>query len=132
MRAAIGIVVTYFLTMIVYGLIYGLNFLWPLSVIGLSIVTYGVFWWDKRKAQNNEWRTPEKTLQTLSVLGGWPGALLAQWHIRHKNRKMSFQAVFWLMVVLNLVISAKLFMPAWSGWLGDVELPSIEEIQKSL
>ncbi|MCA9041806.1 MAG: DUF1294 domain-containing protein [Planctomycetaceae bacterium] len=132
MRTAITIVAVYFAIMAAYGLLHGLNLLWPLSVIGLSLVTYGVFWWDKRKAQQNEWRTPEKTLQTLSLLGGWPGALLAQWHIRHKNRKVSFQVTFWLMVGLNLLITMKMFMPAWSGWVGDIPLPDMDEIQQNL
>ncbi|MAT14931.1 MAG: hypothetical protein CMJ46_06645 [Planctomyces sp.] len=112
-----------------YGAVYGIDWLWPLSVIGLSVVTYGVYWWDKRSAQANEWRTPEKTLQTLALLGGWPGALLAQWQIRHKNRKMSFQVVFWLMVVLNVLISAQLFMPEWSSWIGDRD--TAERVQSS-
>jgi len=37
------------------------------------------------------------------LLGGWPGALLAQQRFRHKTRKLSYQAVFWLIVLLHQV-----------------------------
>jgi uncharacterized membrane protein YsdA (DUF1294 family) len=57
---------------------------------------------DKRAARLQERRTPERTLQTLALLGGWPGALLAQRVLRHKTRKPMFQIVFWGIVLLHL------------------------------
>ncbi|CAM5224797.1 DUF1294 domain-containing protein [Alishewanella longhuensis] len=68
----------------------------------LSIFTYLSYWFDKRKAQAGRWRTPESTLQFMSLLGGWPGALLAQRYLRHKSQKRSFLWQFWFTVVLNL------------------------------
>ena len=53
-------------------------------------------------------RTPERTLQGLAVIGGWPGALLAQGLLRHKNRKAAFQRVFWLCVIANITSVAVL------------------------
>jgi uncharacterized membrane protein YsdA (DUF1294 family) len=35
----------------------------------------------------------------LELLGGWPGAFLAQRWLRHKCSKGSYQAVFWLIVL---------------------------------
>jgi uncharacterized membrane protein YsdA (DUF1294 family) len=37
----------------------------------------------------------------IALLGGWPGALLAQKLLRHKSKKQSFQVVFWATVLLN-------------------------------
>ncbi|SJM91388.1 Cold-shock protein (fragment) [Crenothrix polyspora] len=54
------------------------------------------------------WRIPEKSLHTLELLGGWPGALLAQRTLRHKNRKPSYQVVFWLIVGLHVAGLAQL------------------------
>lgn len=65
----------------------------------LSIVLYGL---DKSAARRGGRRTPELTLQTCALLGGWPGALIAQQWFRHKSRKRAFQIEFWLMVVLNI------------------------------
>ena len=38
----------------------------------------------------------------VALLGGWPGALLAQGWLRHKAVKTSFLATYWLTVLLNL------------------------------
>ena len=56
-------------------------------------------WIDKRKADSGEWRTPENTLHLFELLGGWPGAFLAQRIFRHKTAKLSYQIVFWLIVM---------------------------------
>ena len=69
---------------------------------GLSLLTFIVYASDKQKAKNGRWRTPEATLQLMALIGGWPGALLAQHWLRHKSKKRPFLFVFWLMVLLNL------------------------------
>ncbi|MDP3638593.1 MAG: DUF1294 domain-containing protein, partial [Azonexus sp.] len=56
---------------------------------------------DKSAAQGGRWRTQESTLHLLALIGGWPGALIAQNRLRHKSRKTSFQLVFWMTVLLN-------------------------------
>ncbi len=68
-----------------------------LAVYGLmSLVTVIAYAFDKRAARRGTARTPEATLHILELLGGWPGALIAQWLIRHKNAKVTYQIVFWL------------------------------------
>ncbi|MEF9964296.1 MAG: DUF1294 domain-containing protein [Comamonas sp.] len=76
-----------------------------------SVVTFAWYAWDKAAAQQGHWRTPEKHLWLLGLLGGWPGALLAQRWLRHKSSKPAFLQVFWLTVVLNLVALCLLFSP---------------------
>ncbi len=75
----------------------------PATYMGVSGVTYLFYWHDKSAARNDRQRTPEKTLQLLALFGGWPGALFAQSVLRHKNRKTSFQGVFWVAVAINLI-----------------------------
>ena len=42
-------------------------------------------------------------MHITELLGGWPGALIAQQVFRHKTRKASFQTVFWLIVLVHQV-----------------------------
>jgi len=74
-----------------------------------SLLTYVVYAWDKSAAQRDAWRTPESTLHMLSLLGGWPGAMVAQQTLRHKSRKQEFRFVFWVTVVLNIAFYLWLF-----------------------
>lgn len=93
---------------ILFGLIFALSALLgrlPLAIVGLyftsSIVTFLAYAIDKSAAQNARWRTKESTLHLFGLVGGWPGALLAQKTLRHKSKKQEFQAVFWVTVIAN-------------------------------
>jgi uncharacterized membrane protein YsdA (DUF1294 family)/cold shock CspA family protein len=71
--------------------------------IVLSVVTFAAYGWDKVSAQGGHWRTQEKTLHMLEMLGGWPGAWLAQPLWRHKSRKETFRAEFRSAAAINVV-----------------------------
>ncbi|MGY2326729.1 DUF1294 domain-containing protein [Pseudomonas sp. SDT2931_S440] len=76
----------------------------PLVAYGVvSVVAFLLYWSDKRKAREDSWRTPENVLHAVELAGGWPGALIAQQVFRHKTRKVSYQVVFWLIVLLHQV-----------------------------
>ena len=64
--------------------------------LGMSIVAFAAYGIDKLRAVSGAWRTPEATLHTIGLLGGWPGAVPAQLLFRHKTAKTSFQTAFWL------------------------------------
>lgn len=66
-----------------------------------AVVAYGV---DKSAARHGRWRTAESTLHVLAVLGGWPGALVAQRLFRHKSRKPTFQIAFLFTVAVNCAV----------------------------
>ncbi|HUQ33797.1 MAG TPA: cold shock and DUF1294 domain-containing protein [Pyrinomonadaceae bacterium] len=76
---------------------------WLALYYGASIITYGVYARDKTAAQNARRRTPESTLHLLSLVGGWPGALIAQARLRHKTRKLSFLIGYWFTVIVNCI-----------------------------
>lgn len=80
------------------------NFIPFFTYFIVSLLTFIVYTIDKTKAHNNQWRIPEKTLHLLELFGGWPGALITQRAIRHKNKKMAFQIVFWLIVLIHIAI----------------------------
>lgn len=83
----------------------------------LSLVTFCAYWQDKRAAQAGHWRTPESTLHALALLGGWPGAIVAQQWLRHKSCKADFRGRFWLTVLGNVVVFVGLQSPAGREWL---------------
>jgi uncharacterized membrane protein YsdA (DUF1294 family) len=87
----------------------GLPWWAPLFYAAASIVAFVAYAIDKRAARLHRWRVSESTLQTFAVLGGWPGALLAQQLLRHKTRKQSFQVGFWFAVVVNIVAFTVVF-----------------------
>lgn len=67
----------------------------------ISLFTAALYWDDKRRARLAQRRIPESTLHVLELAGGWPAAFLAQRWLRHKNSKLSYQIVFWLIVALH-------------------------------
>lgn len=69
-------------------------------VVVIGALTYGMYAYDKRRAQAGDWRVPESTLHLLELAGGWPAAFLAQRWLRHKSSKASYQFTFWLIVVV--------------------------------
>lgn len=74
----------------------------------MSVVTLVVYAWDKRRAKRGGSRVSERTLHTLELLGGWPGAWVAQRWFRHKSRKRSYRLVFGLIVLLHAAAIAGL------------------------
>jgi uncharacterized membrane protein YsdA (DUF1294 family) len=82
----------------------GLHRLILMEYFTLSLFTFLLYWVDKRNAIKDRRRVSEKTLQVFSLLGGWPGALLAQQTFRHKTQKRPFILVLWLGILINTAI----------------------------
>ncbi len=77
---------------------------WLALYYGASIITYVGYSRDKTASQiAGRRRTPESTLHLMSLLGGWPGALIAQVILRHKTRKASFLIGYWFTVIVNCI-----------------------------
>ncbi|MEO6423247.1 MAG: cold shock and DUF1294 domain-containing protein [Candidatus Nitrotoga sp.] len=72
-----------------------------IAYLTASILTFLAYAIDKSAAQNSRRRTRESTLHFFGMIGGWPGALLAQKTLRHKSKKNSFQMLFWATVIIN-------------------------------
>jgi len=76
----------------------------------LSAITYGIYADDKKRALAGAWRVPERSLHLAELLGGWPGAFLAQRRLRHKCSKLSYQLAFWGIVVLFQIVAADVIL----------------------
>jgi len=68
----------------------------------LSVAAFVLYGTDKYRAIRGGWRIREGTLHLVEALGGWPGAFLAQQTLRHKTVKLSYQAIFWLIVAAHV------------------------------
>lgn len=90
---------------------------WVAALYGLaSAACFLAYALDKAAATAGRWRTPESTLLLLGLVGGWPGAILAQQLLRHKTSKASFRAAFWGTVLLNVVAFVAIHSPFGQAW----------------
>ncbi len=74
----------------------------------VSLITFAAYWADKKRAEEDMWRIAETSLHVMAILGGWPGALLAQRALGHKTRKRGFQVFLWTIVSVHVA--------AWIFW----------------
>lgn len=95
--------------------------LWGLALyVGMSAVAFLLYAQDKWAARAGRWRVPESTLLAVGLIGGWPGAIIAQQILRHKTKKPSFRLRFWATVALNVAIfiALVLFRRQWLALVG--------------
>lgn len=100
------------------------------SYLLINLITFFVYAVDKTAAKDGARRTQ----RVRCILGGWPGALIAQQTMRHKSKKQRFRIVFWMTVTVtvivivnvNVVMFAWLFTPIGAGavqsWIGEGRL----------
>ena len=75
---------------------------WLLVLLAINAFTVLLFWLDKRRARNNDWRIPEAVLLGASFFGGSPAAFFAMRKFRHKTKKTSFRVRYWLVVIAQI------------------------------
>ncbi|MBW9108902.1 DUF1294 domain-containing protein [Microbacterium trichothecenolyticum] len=90
------------------GAYFALGLAWwvPALYGAASVVAFAAYGIDKVAARRQANRISEQTLLVLGLVGGWPGALVAQQVFRHKTRKRSFRRAFWGTVGVNILALA--------------------------
>ncbi len=118
-----------FLAILVFAIAFGVvAVLWriprwvPILYGAASLICYVTYQADKSAARRGRWRTSESTLHFLALIGGWPGAIVAQQFLRHKTTKASFRATFWVTVLANVALFLLLCSPLGQGWIQAVLL----------
>jgi uncharacterized membrane protein YsdA (DUF1294 family) len=109
---ALGVAAAFFALLLCLALLGELSAIVVAAYGLLSLVAFFMYRADKSAATQGRHRTPESTLHTISLLGGWPGALVARPAFRHKTRKQPFRSIFWATVVANCLALAALL---WAG-----------------
>lgn len=69
-------------------------------LIVINLTGFISMYWDKQKAKKGQWRTPEKTLLTIALIGGSIGSLIGMYTFKHKTHKTRF----WIGIPVILVI----------------------------
>ncbi len=81
-----------------------------LYILAINVVTFFFFGVDKLQAQLEKRRTPEKILWFLALLGGTVGALAGMNFFRHKTKKISFQLVLVLILMVQMAFIFAIFL----------------------
>lgn len=88
-----------------------------LGFLFFNLVSYWMFWKDKKAATNGKRRVPESMLMLYGLLGGFAGGILSMRRYRHKTRKVSFLIPYYMCAVISalsiITVSALLHNPAW-------------------
>lgn len=75
-----------------------------LYVIIINVIGFLAMFIDKKKAQHGSWRIAEKTLFTITLLGGGIGTILGMYAFRHKTKKLRFTIGFPVIVLSEIFV----------------------------
>ncbi len=74
----------------------------PYYYFAVSFVLLVVYWFDKRSEKRNKAVTGESALLFLSLLGGWPGAVVGQYVLNLNPKSFVFQLLFFFVMVFHI------------------------------
>ena len=81
-----------------------------LYLLIINLVSFTMFYIDKRKAIKDKWRIKESSLHLASFAGGVYGSIAAMLLFHHKNRKIKFCIITALALALNIFILVRIIM----------------------
>lgn len=73
-------------------------------LVCINVMSFIVFFLDKEKAKKDRWRIQERTLHTLSFLGGVIGSIAAMFVFHHKTKKPLFVAITIIALLFNIFV----------------------------
>ncbi|MEH8019085.1 cold shock domain-containing protein [Rheinheimera muenzenbergensis] len=113
-----------FLAAVVLALLFGkLPYVLPLLYIEASLMTYWLYKTDKEAAiARHGNRLAEESLQLFALIGGWPGAYIAQQQLAHKRSKLSFRREFGFVILGNALLVSWLLSPWGQAFLARMAL----------
>ena len=77
---------------------------WVVYLIFINLVGFCAMGIDKWKATRGAWRIPEKTLFTITLLGGGFGTIAGMYLFRHKTKKLYFTIGFPVILITEIVL----------------------------
>ncbi len=73
-------------------------------LVVINLIGFIAMWSDKRKAQKNQWRTPEGTLMGICLLGGGIGTIWGMYKFRHKTKKLKFTVGMPTILIIEIIL----------------------------
>lgn len=70
----------------------------------INLINFVLFYLDKKRAKDRQWRIPELTLFLVSVLGGTMGGLIGMQFFKHKTKKLKFTIGMPLLLIINILV----------------------------
>ncbi|MCI8290737.1 MAG: DUF1294 domain-containing protein [Clostridia bacterium] len=86
---------------------YSLIFTWQTAVVYLiviNVIGFLIMGFDKWKAKRGSWRIPEKTLFTITLMGGGVGTIAGMYTFRHKTKKLYFTIGFPVILIAEIIL----------------------------
>ena len=79
---------------------------YPLLIVyyylGATAIVLAIYLLDKRNEKRNKAVTGESALLFLSLLGGWPGAVIGQYSFNLQPKSFTFQLLFFFVMALHI------------------------------
>lgn len=67
----------------------------------INTLSFFIMWYDKKKAQNNEWRISENALFLFALFLGGIGIYSGMYKFRHKTKHLKFTVRIPVVIILN-------------------------------
>jgi len=75
----------------------------------INLLSGLIFSIDKNAARKGRRRIPERTLHLLEIMGGVFATVLLMYTLRHKNRKISYWAWTWLVLIGWVILASRMY-----------------------
>lgn len=74
-------------------------------LFGMNLLSFSLFYLDKRRAKKHQWRIKEATLLFVCLFGGALGGWLSMYCFHHKTKKWYFKFGVPLMLILQVFLA---------------------------
>lgn len=86
-----------------------MNWMFNIYLLSINIVSFFMYYIDKKRAIKHKYRIPEKILIISSIMGGCFGSILNMYLFHHKTKHLKFKLLVPLFCIIWLFLIYKKF-----------------------